>query len=431
MNVTSTELKNKLKVILATDNSNPLVCLQLYVRIGSAWEKPEEAGFSHFTEHLVFKSTRRFPQNSIMDQVTNLGGSINAYTEYDTTCFYVTLPSGFLAEGLEMIAELAYQANFIQQDFDSEKMVVMEELKQYKNDPEDSFIEEIAEVYFSDNPFKNPIIGNPKRLNSSTPEDLRTFYRKYYVPNNCFLIISGDFDEEKAVSLTDKYFLEWQSTPLKITRKMKYDLIKTADFSFIKRNISNDLLAFALPDLSEKNPASYALSLAYKAFAIGKNSRLYMRLFDEEKLIDTIKVSSMSGICDGASFIVIMPKKNADPNRIISVVLQELRRFALYGMTHQELIDNKKEMIFFHRYSFEYVESLASSLGAEEILSGFEKFFDYPDLINKISLSDIGSVIKKYMQADFVHVFQKGKTSLDKDLVFQQLNVLNKTGFVS
>ena len=121
MNVTSTTLENGFKIIFSSDNSNPLVCLQLYVRMGSAWEKKEEAGYSHFTEHLVFKSTQKFPQNSIMERVTFLGGSINAYTEYDTTCFYITLPSSFTKESIDILSELAIHANFSKEEFTFEK----------------------------------------------------------------------------------------------------------------------------------------------------------------------------------------------------------------------------------------------------------------------------------------------------------------------
>ena len=169
MKVTSNKLNNKFKVITARDNSNPLVCLQLYIRIGSAWEENNEAGYSHLTEHLVFKSTKEFPQNAIMNKVTNLGGTLNAYTEFDSTCFYVTLPSKFTEEGIEILSELAREANFSNTDFESEKKVVIEELKQFKNEPEDSFIEEIAADYFTKNPYKKPIIGNLNSLKKADP----------------------------------------------------------------------------------------------------------------------------------------------------------------------------------------------------------------------------------------------------------------------
>ena len=110
------KLDNGFKVIYAKDTSNPLICMQLYVRIGSAWEEKNEAGFSHFIEHLVFKSTQKFPENTISEKITFLGGHINAYTEYDSTCFYVTLPSAYFKEGMEILAEIAQNVNFNEQD---------------------------------------------------------------------------------------------------------------------------------------------------------------------------------------------------------------------------------------------------------------------------------------------------------------------------
>ncbi|MCF7792678.1 MAG: insulinase family protein [Candidatus Cloacimonetes bacterium] len=420
MNVTSTVLENKFKAILATDNSNPLVCLQFYVRIGSSWEEKNEAGFSHFTEHLVFKSTEKFPRNSIMEQVTVLGGTINAFTEYDITCFYITLPSRFLQEGMEIISQLALKADFKQQEFDSEKLVIIEELKQYKNDPEDSFVEEIAENYFENNPYKNPIIGNLDSLKTATRKDLQDFYKKYYVPNNCFLVISGDINEEKTTKLLDEYFLDWKPKRLAKRTLSKVVFPSEPGFTSFHKKISNDMLAFAFPDLSENNPESYALSLAVKAFAIGKSSRLYKRLFDEEKLIDSIRVNSLSGINDGAALINVMPKKKADLNKIILIFLEELRRFITFGMSHQELSDNKKEMIFYHRYAFEYVESLATSLGGEEVLSGFESFFEYPKLISKIEIAQTLRVIRKFLAPNLVHIFHKGMQKLDEDKILSQ-----------
>jgi zinc protease len=414
MNVTSTKLKNGFKIIFATDNSNPLICLQLYVRMGSNWENNAEAGYSHFTEHLVFKSTEKYPANSIMERVTYLGGSINAYTEYDTICFYVTLPSTFYKEGLEILSQLALHANFSLQDFKSEKQVIIEELKQYKNDPEDSFIEEIAEEYFKTNSYKNPIIGDLKNLQVAKYEDLQKFYKTFYTPNNCFLVASGDFEEEELLNSTEEYFSTWKRQTIVKSERSKLELPSKSKFIQIKKNISNDILAFVLPDLSERNTDSYALSLATKIFAVGKNSRLYRRLFDEEKLIDTIRLNSLSGVNDGATVIVIMPKKKADLNRIITIFLEEMERFCSHGINEMELKDHKKEMIFFYRYSFEYVESLASNLGGEEILTGYEKFFSYPEMVEKQTVQNLKRVIEKYFKKKYLYIFQKGKTAFKK-----------------
>lgn len=413
MKVTSKILKNEFKVITARDNSNSLVCLQLYIRIGSAWEERSEAGYSHLTEHLVFKSTKAFPQNSIMNRITNLGGSINAYTEFDSTCFYIIIPSKYTEEGIEMLSELAINTNFSNEDFSSEKKVVIEELKQFKNEPEDSFIEDIAADYFTKNPYKKPIIGNMNSVKKADPDSLRSFYKKYYVPNNCFLVVSGDINGNELYKVIEKYFGKWEPSKLKERKRMINNFPGKPKIKYLPKDISSNMIAFVLPDLAETDPDAYPLSLATKAFAIGKNSRLYKRLFTQEKLIDGVRVHSLSGINDGASVIILLPKRKADLTKICKIFLEELKQFFMHGMNDIELDDNKKELIYFYRYTFEYMESLASSLGSEEILSNYKKFFEYPEMIRNITSNDIKRIVKSYFSKEHLYIYCTGKNNVN------------------
>ncbi|MEA2096305.1 MAG: pitrilysin family protein [Candidatus Cloacimonadota bacterium] len=421
MKVTSNILHNEFKIITAKDNSNPLVCLQLYIRIGSAWEEKNEAGYSHLTEHLVFKSTKAYPQNAIMNKVTNLGGSINAYTEFDSTCFYITLPSKFTEEGIEILSELVLKADFSNEDFSSEKKVVIEELKQFKNEPEDSFIEDIAADYFKKNPYKKPIIGNMNSLKKADPDSLRNFYNKYYVPNNCFLVAAGDIKGNELDEVIKKYFSKWKPSKLKERKRMSNHFPTKPEIKYFAKDISSNMLAFVIPDLAETDPDAYPLSLVTKAFAIGKNSRLYTRLFTQEKLIDNVHVHSLSGINDGASVIVILPKRKADLTKISKIFMEELKQFFLHGMNDIELEDNKKELIYFYRYTFEYMESLASSLGSEEILSNYKKFFEYPEMIRNITSNDIKRIIKNYFSKEHLYIYCTGKNNVNESIICKLL----------
>jgi len=415
------KLDNGFKVIYAKDTSNPLICMQLYVRIGSAWEEKNEAGFSHFIEHLVFKSTQKFPENTISEKITFLGGHINAYTEYDSTCFYVTLPSAYFKEGMEILAEIAQNVNFNEQDFRFEKQVIIEELKQFQNDPEDSFIEEISENYFQKNPYRFPIIGNLQSLRGTSIKDLERFYQKYYNPGNSFLIISGDFQEDILSSSAAKFFGEWKQSKLKPKRPVSEDFPSKPEILSLKKNISNDMLAFVLPDLAESHPDSHTLFLAFKILAIGKNSLLFTKLFNEEKLIDNIKVHSLSGRNNGASIILIMPKKKADLHKICSIFFDELAGLRQFGIDKNKIEEQKKELLFSYKYAFEYVESLASGLGNEEILSKFENFLKYPEIIGNISKSDLEKVMKKFFQIDALYVFHTGKKLFSKEKINKSL----------
>lgn len=414
MKISSFTLDNQLKVIYAKDNSNPLICIQLYVRTGSAWEAENESGLSHFTEHMVFKSTEKFPDNLLSERISFLGGNVNAYTEYDSTCFYITIPSDFFSEGLEIIAQLARKVNFKQPDFSAEQSVIIEECKQFQNDPEDFFLEYIAADYFKFNPYKKPIIGNLKTLRQYKIEDVRNFYEKYYIPNNCFLVITGDINQKNLKTEIIAQFSDWKKKNLVKKVPVINDFRKETTFKSLKKNINSDIIAFVLPDLSDSNPDSYPLSLVTKAFAIGKRSRLYKRLFHKEKMVDSIRVHSLSGINDGISIILVNPKKKTALEKIVEIFRQELSVFYKFSLNDIEINDCKRDLIFYYKYTYEYNESLASSLGSEELISGYENFLSYPDKINNLENTEIKKVIDEYYKPDFLQIYHIGKAAVDK-----------------
>ncbi|MCK4312828.1 MAG: insulinase family protein, partial [Candidatus Cloacimonetes bacterium] len=142
--------------------------------------------------------------------------------------------------------------------------------------------------------------------------------------------------------------------------------------------------------------------------------------------IDSIKVHSLSGINSGASIILVMPKKNADLTKICKIILEELEQFYRFGINELELKDHKKELIFFYRYSFEYVESLAASLGCEEILTAYENLFKYPDIIEKINNSKLNQIISKYFNKNHLYIFHYGNRKFDKTEVKKRLDLVDK-----
>lgn len=415
-------LANGFKTIYAWDNSYPLVNLQLYVRMGSCWESPQQAGYSHFTEHLVFKSTQKYPKNTLMEKASFLGASINAFTEFDSTCFYLTLPSEHIEQGIELLTELVRYTNFSDEDFRFERKVVLEELKQYRNDPEDFFVEQVPAYYFKSNPYRNPIIGTEKSLKEATPEKLRDFYRRYYRPNNCFLCITGSFDKEKTEKMVHDYYHAWEEDEIIKQIYQTEPFPMNPDYHFIPKKVGRDILGFVVPELSDNNPESYLLSLIGKAFSVGKNSRLYKRLYIKEKLIDAIKVHSLSGIYDGLTIIMINPRKNADLYQIIEIFLDEYKELFRFGLHSEEIENHKRELVYSSKYTLEYVESFGLSLGTEEILGDYRHFFEYENIVNSLTEQQVQNTIKNFFNFNSLYIFSSGKKELDKERLFNLLD---------
>ncbi len=442
-------LNNGFKTLLYEDNSNALINLQLFVKIGSCWETENEAGFSHFLEHLVFKSTQKFPKNSLMKKASQLGASINAFTEYDSTCFYFTVPSEYLNEAMDILAQLVRFSNFSEEDFMSERLVVIEELKQYRNDIEDYFLEQLPSFYFKKSPYKKPIIGSESSLKSAHYNNLVDFYHKYYQPSNCILCISGDINMMNTKKSIKRFFGQWQdmhslisqhSTAYHKSYPPQYlfpsdddssntETINISSYFHFSQKSKNNQLAFILPEISDRSPLSYALTLINKAFAIGKKSRLYKRLFLKEKLVDSIKVHSISGICNGISVILIHLRHSSDAYKVIQIFIEELNQLLSQGLDLDELENNLKEMLHSYHYTFEFIESVGLSMGTEELLGDYTQFFRYEELIKKLSHKDLIDTLRSFYNPKFLKIVSAGKQELDHlqidQMIKKKINGIN------
>jgi len=420
----SFQLDNKLKVIYAIDKSNPLISLQLYVRMGSCWERDNEAGYSHLTEHLVFKSTRKFPNNQLMEQISWLGGSINAYTEFDSTCYYITIPKDYFSQALEALSELVRYANYSDKEFISERGVVIEEQKQYQNDPEDYFLEEIPKYYFQQIPYRKPIIGTLASLKAATPNDLRLFYQHYYTPDNCFLVVCGDFDLTSLQENVEFHFGDWSHQCVDKVPLVTEDYPTQLRTKYISKNGKSPILAFVFPELSESVSDSYGLSLVSKAFSVGKNSRLYKRLYTDDKLVDQIKVHSLSGLHDGIAIILVMPKKGVELSRIYYSFFDELSKLQRHGLTVEEIQKQKRELANSYRYSYEYIENLGMTLASEELIGDYREMLHYVEKVNALTKQDTDRLIEKYYATECLMLFQQSQRKAEFDEILSKVPIV-------
>lgn len=401
------QLSNGLKTIYHTDHSNAIVCMQLNIKIGSIYETAQQNGFSHFIEHLAFKSTASFPYNTISDIVPKLGGMINAYTDFDSTCYYLLLPSEHFDQGIRILSELAFAATFTAEDVRLEKDIIIEEIKQYENEPKVDFIEFIQGDYFHKNPMKYPVLGTVNNIKAVTYEKLRAFYQYYYQPGNAFLVISGDIDQKHMSDSISEHFSVWQAQNISLPDLSSFlePEILSARSVFRYKKQSNRYLAFVLPELSERHPDSNELLIGMRLFAIGKSSRLYRRLVEKEKLCSSVKVSSLCGILSGASIIQISPSTKNGIERIVAIVEEEYFRILNGDVDANEFAMVKLDIINSWLYSFESMESVASTLAAEELYGEYSALYEYPEQIAKICLPELFPKLRKYWNANNMHIW--------------------------
>src|SRR6266536_2585025 len=175
-------LPNGLVLITHEHRAADVVALQLWVRVGGRDESPGELGLSHYLEHMLFKGTPTRPPGSIDTLIEGLGGQSNAFTSYDYTHYDVVLPARELRTGLELLADIAVNASFVPAELESEKAVVLEEMRLVEDDPEKFLGRRLTEVAYRPHPYGRPLLGPPELIKGLTRDRLNRYYKRQYVP---------------------------------------------------------------------------------------------------------------------------------------------------------------------------------------------------------------------------------------------------------
>src|SRR5687767_8264855 len=200
------KLANGLTVLLHQDRSTPIAHVQLWYHVGSKDERAGRTGFAHLFEHMMFKGSKNVEPEQHTSIVSSVGGRANAYTNEDATVYWQTVPAQYLPLVLWMEADRMATLRIDERTFRNERQVVQEERRmRIENQPYGRLNEILFDQAFTVHPYKHPVIGSMLDLESATIDDVREFYRTFYVPANCTVVIAGDFDKDQAVELVNQY----------------------------------------------------------------------------------------------------------------------------------------------------------------------------------------------------------------------------------
>ncbi len=206
---TEIKLKNGLRVIMHQDKSTPIVAVNLWYHVGSKNEVVGRTGFAHLFEHLMFQGSKNY-NDDYFTPLQEAGATINGSTTSDRTNYFEVVPSNFLELALFMEADRmgGLLDAITQEKLDNQRDVVKNERRQrYDNQPYGTAFEKIfAQVFPADHPYNWTTIGSIEDLSAASLDDVKGFFRQYYVPNNASLVIAGDFDEKQAKVWVEKYF---------------------------------------------------------------------------------------------------------------------------------------------------------------------------------------------------------------------------------
>src|SRR5919108_1996575 len=205
--VVAATLENGLRVLLQEDHRSPIVTFQMWYRVGSRNEARGATGIAHFLEHMMFKGTPTHGQGQFARLVEQNGGQDNAFTSQDITSYYVNIAADRIDLVIELEADRMHNLKLDAKDIASEREVIIEERRTRTEDDPGGFLgEEVSSIAFKAHPYGVPIIGWVEDIKRITPEEIRAFYRTYYIPNNALVVAAGDFKAADALEKIRRRF---------------------------------------------------------------------------------------------------------------------------------------------------------------------------------------------------------------------------------
>jgi zinc protease len=357
-------LVNGLTLILDPDPAAPVISVQAWVATGSIHEHVKlGSGLSHFLEHMVFKGTRDFSSEELAQNVQAAGGHWNAYTTFDRTVYYIDGPSHSLEMFLKCLTGLVFFPLIPESEFESEKDVIRREIDMGLDDPDNASIRLLLQTAFTTDARRQPVIGHRHLFDEIAHSDLVSYHRQRYTPDRTHIVISGDFDAEKARSLVEEMTQDAKivSGPEPHIQTDPAQLGPREAFEAFDIPSSRLCLSWKTPDLSHPDAAAYDLLAAI--LGRGKSSRLHRKLRDQAGL--ALEISAWTWIDIKAEGLFAVSAECPPENRdeLKAAILREIAEIASTPLD-EELAKAKRQTAVSQFRSLSTASGRASDLAS-------------------------------------------------------------------
>ena len=255
--------------------------LGVWVRAGSVDETTQEHGVAHFLEHMAFKGTTTRSPLDIAEEIEAVGGYLNAATSHQRTGYYARVLKDDLELGADILSDILLNPQFDAGELKKEKEVVVQEIGEAADTPDDVVFEKVSEVAWAGHPLGRPILGTPKSVRAQTPESLRGFMKRCYRPQDMVIAASGGVDEAELLALAEKYFGVFASNGDGTNRTSP---AFTGGMSHDARKIEQTHLAVAFPGVASGHKDYFATRLYADILGGGMSSRLFQKIREERGL---------------------------------------------------------------------------------------------------------------------------------------------------
>ena len=368
----------------------------VFVKTGSRDESDTEEGISHVLEHMIFKGTPTRSYFEISEEIDYLGANVNAHTTKEETVFYINALTQFLGKSVDILFDIVTNSTIDEKELEKEKDVIVEEIKMYKDSPDDL----VFETNYADcinGQYGKPIIGTEESVKGFTAEEIRKYYRERYTKDNILIVVSGNFDKDEIIQKINEYFAKLADT--KVDRREKIDF----SFNAGKKTVSKDInqVNICISHKSEDYNSEKKVYTDILSNIIGgsMSSRLFQEIREKNGLAYSVYTYNQYYLSGGLTSTYIGTNLESY-EKAIEITLLEFKKLRENGVTEEELQKSKNKYISRISFAMENPRSRMGILGnyyirKNEILDT-EKL---KDEVNAVRLEDVNNFARtKYLE---------------------------------
>jgi predicted Zn-dependent peptidase len=389
MQFTKHILSNGLRLITVPMADNPSVTVLVMVEAGSKYESKNINGLSHFLEHMVFKGTPKRPTASaISKELDSIGAHYNAFTGQEYTGYYAKAATRHFDKVLDVVSDMYLNPLFESSEIEKEKGVIIEELRMYKDLPQQHVHEVLADLMYGDQPAGWPVIGTEDTIRSFTRDHFIAYRKDHYISNATTVVVSGNINEKEAIEKVSaafaSMFTEGKKDKLPVKESQNAPAIRT-EF----KDTDQTHLVISFRTFSIFDPRIYTMRLISAVLGAGMSSRLFNKMRDQLGICYYISASH-SPSTDHGELSISAGVDNSRVEQGIKGILEEIERLKNAPISDEELKKVKDYLAGTMMLELETSDARAEYVGGQETI---KKRIDSPDeriaAINKVTAADI------------------------------------------
>ncbi|MEM4215088.1 MAG: pitrilysin family protein [Candidatus Pacearchaeota archaeon] len=383
--------------ILFEKRSLPITSIMVSTKVGAAYENEKNKGIAHFTEHMLFKGSKKRSQKEISSSIEKVGGILNGFTSEQITAFWCKIPSKHAVLGADVIFDMFVDPKFDKKEIEKEKGVIVSEINRAHDLPMNFLFDKVKELLY-EKPFALPILGTKETITSFDRRSFIKWHDSFYNSENTIISVVGKANIEEIKEMAEKFLIYKNK---KISQSNISSLNKNREFIEKRKDIDQAhlALAFNVPKLSEKE--RYASEIFNAILGQGMSSWLFQEVREKRGWAYSIK-SFLEQEKDYGHCIVYAGIDKENLKKVREIILKEIKKFQ--DLKAKDLEEAKEQCIGNWQLDMEDSEKTAAAITIQEIATKAEDFYVYDEKISDVKLRDVKNVakIKNYVVAAVV-----------------------------